>query len=151
MTPLMSAYFPITVHRQMCVSPTSENSCTTAGFTVLKEDASDGVERDEVLEREIDFEKTRAYLKDDKGFDIWINAEPGPKFDEIERDLLLALRTWVDEDIGRNVVAIALPKTRRVHTRAMGRPVRRRHFRMGSRICPAATTASGKALWEAAA
>ncbi|MXX14062.1 MAG: hypothetical protein F4Z86_11540 [Gemmatimonadetes bacterium] len=80
------------------------------GFTVLKEDASDGVERDEVLEREIDFEKTRAYLKDDKGFDIWINAEPGPKFDEIERDVLLALRTWVDEEIGRNVVAIALPR-----------------------------------------
>ena len=81
-----------------------------SGFTVLKEDASDGVERDEVLESEIDFEKTRAYLKDDKGFDIWINAEPGPKFDKIERDLLLALRTWVDEEIGRNVIAIALPR-----------------------------------------
>ena len=81
-----------------------------SGFTVLKEDAGVGVERDEVLESEIDFEQTRAYLKDDKGFDIWINADPGPKFDEIERDLLLALRTWVDEEIGRNVVAIALPK-----------------------------------------
>ena len=81
-----------------------------SGFTVLKEDASDRVERDEVLESEIDLEKTRAYLKDDKGFDIWINAEPGPKFDEIERDLLLTLRTWVDEEIGRNVIAVALPK-----------------------------------------
>ena len=79
------------------------------GFTVLKNGA-EGVERDEVLEQDIDWEKTRAYLKDDKGFDIYINAEPGPIFDEVERELLLALRTWVDEGVGRTPVAIALPK-----------------------------------------
>jgi len=79
------------------------------GFTALKAGA-DGVERDEVLESEIDWEKTKAYLKDDKGFDIFINAEPGEKFDQIERELLLALRTWVDEEVGRTPIAIALPK-----------------------------------------
>ena len=79
------------------------------GFTVLK-DGAEGVERDEVLEKDIDWEKTRAYLKDDKGFDIFINADVGPAFDEIERELLLALRTWVDEGIGRTPIAIALPK-----------------------------------------
>lgn len=80
------------------------------GFTVLKADASDGVERDEVRETEIDFEKTKAYLKDDKGFDIWINTEPGAAFDEIERDVLRALRSWVDEEVGEHVVAVALPR-----------------------------------------
>ena len=79
------------------------------GFTVLKNGA-EGVERDEVLEQDIDWERTRAYLKDDKGFDIYINTEPGPAFDEIERELLLALRTWVDEGVGRTPIAIALPK-----------------------------------------
>ena len=79
------------------------------GFTVLK-DGAEGVERDEVLEKDIDWEHTRAYLKDDKGFDIYINAEPGPAFDEIERELLLALRTWVDEGVGRTPIAIVLPR-----------------------------------------
>ncbi len=79
------------------------------GFTVLK-DGAEEVERDEVLEKDIDWEKTRAYLKDDKGFDIFINADVGPAFDEIERELLLALRTWVDEGIGRTPIAVTLPK-----------------------------------------
>ncbi|MCZ6679340.1 MAG: alkaline phosphatase family protein [Candidatus Poribacteria bacterium] len=79
------------------------------GFTVLTNGA-EGVEQDEVLEKDIDWEKTQAYLKDDKGFDIFINAEPGPEFDKIERELLLALRTWVDEEVGGTPVAIALPK-----------------------------------------
>ena len=80
-----------------------------SGFTVLK-NGHDRVERDQVLEEDIDWEKTRAYLKDDKGFDIFINAEPGEEFDRIERELILALRTWVDEEVGRTPVAIALPK-----------------------------------------
>lgn len=79
------------------------------GFTVLKEGAV-GVEEDLVLETDIDFDQTRAYLKDDKGFDIFINAKPGERFDEIERAVLLALRTWVDEEVGRTPVAIALPR-----------------------------------------
>ena len=35
------------------------------GFTILKNGA-------EVLEKAIDWERTRAYLKDDKGFDIFV-------------------------------------------------------------------------------
>jgi hypothetical protein len=79
------------------------------GFTVLK-NGSEGVEEDQVLESDIDWENTRAYLRDDKGFDIYINAEPGGAYDEIERELLLALRTWVDEETGRTPIAVALPK-----------------------------------------
>ena len=79
------------------------------GFLVLK-GGHDNLVRDQVREEEIDFERTRAYMKDDKGFDIFINAEPGPGFDRIEAELLLALRTWVDEEVGRNPVAVALPR-----------------------------------------
>ncbi len=79
------------------------------GFLVLKDNAR-GVERDWVREADIDWERTRAYLKEDKGFDIYINAEPGPAFEQIEQELLLALRTWVDEEVGRTPIAVALPK-----------------------------------------
>jgi predicted AlkP superfamily phosphohydrolase/phosphomutase len=79
------------------------------GFTALKEGAV-GVEEDQVLEKDIDWANTTAYMKDDKGFDIFINAGPSPEYDEIERKLLLALRTWTDREVGRNPIAIALPR-----------------------------------------
>lgn len=79
------------------------------GFLALK-DGEEGLVRDQVREEDIDWARTRAYLKDDKGFDIFINAEPGPAFDRIETELLLALRTWVDREVGRNPVAVALPR-----------------------------------------
>ena len=47
------------------------------GIMVLKEGSASDVDQDQVLEKDIDFEKTTAYLKDDKGFDIWINAGAG--------------------------------------------------------------------------
>ena len=82
-----------------------------SGFTVVKEGGESAVEEDRVLEEDIDWGKTRAYLRDDKGFDIFINAEPGSEdFEQIERDLLLALRTWVDEEVGRTPIAIALAR-----------------------------------------
>ncbi len=80
-----------------------------SGFTVIKQ-GEERLERDDIREDDIDFEKTTAYLKDDKGFDIFINADPGPKFDRIERDLLVALRTWVNEEVGTTPVAIVLPR-----------------------------------------
>ncbi|HBY98821.1 MAG TPA: hypothetical protein DEP84_33560 [Chloroflexi bacterium] len=79
------------------------------GFLVLKQGAA-GLDQDQVAETDIDWINTRAYLKDDKGFDIFINAEPGEAFDHIEKELLLALRTWVDEETGRTPIAVALPK-----------------------------------------
>ncbi len=79
------------------------------GFLQLKNEGSD-LERDRVGIEEIDWSKTKAYLKDEKGFDIYINAPEGPKFDEIERELLLALRTWVDEQAGCTPIAVVLPK-----------------------------------------
>ena len=80
------------------------------GFLALKGGGEEALVRDQVREEDIDWERTRAYMKDDKGFDIFINAEPGPEFDRIEAELLLALRTWVDQEVGRNPVAIALPR-----------------------------------------
>ncbi|MBV7330571.1 alkaline phosphatase family protein [Chloroflexi bacterium TSY] len=80
------------------------------GFLVLKNGpAAIAQDQDRIPKEEIDWEKTTAYIAK-RGFDITINAEPGPKFDEIERKLLLALRTWVDEEAGRTPIAIALPK-----------------------------------------
>jgi len=80
------------------------------GFLALKE-GTDAIaqDQDSVARKEIDWEKTTAYLAK-RGFDITINAHPGPAFDEIERKLLTALRTWVDEETGQTPVAIALPK-----------------------------------------
>ncbi|NJN83766.1 MAG: hypothetical protein HC802_16815 [Caldilineaceae bacterium] len=80
------------------------------GFLVLKHGPGAVAEdQDRIDPAEIDWEKTTAYMKR-RGFDITINAEPGPEFDAIERKLLTALRTWVDEETGQTVVAIALPK-----------------------------------------
>jgi len=79
------------------------------GFTVLK-NGSESIEEDWASEEDIDWGKTRAYLKATKGFDIYINAQPGPEYDRIEAELLTALRTWTDEQTGRTPIAVALPK-----------------------------------------
>lgn len=86
-----------------------------AGFLVLKEEQDSAAEQvakdhDRIPADAIDWERTKAYMKR-RGFDITINAEAGSaEFDQIERELLTALRTWVDEETGRTPVAIALPK-----------------------------------------
>lgn len=80
------------------------------GFLVLKNGpAAIAKDQDRIPRDEVDWEKTTAFILR-RGFDITINAQPGPRFDEIERKLLTALRTWVDEETGRTPVAIALPK-----------------------------------------
>ena len=80
------------------------------GFLALRE-GPDAVaeDQDNIPHEEVDWGKTTAYLSK-RGFDITINAQPGPAFDEIERKLLTALRTWVDKETGQTPVAIALPK-----------------------------------------
>ncbi len=81
------------------------------GFLVLKHGAA-GIaqDQDRIAATEIDWKRTTAYLPR-RGFDIKINAEPGSdRFQAIERRLLTALRTWMDEETGQTVVAIALPK-----------------------------------------
>jgi len=80
------------------------------GFLVLKKDSKKGIDEDWVKEEDIDWKKTRAYLKEAKGFDIYINAPIGPKFDIIEKELLANLRSWIDEETGDTPIAIALPK-----------------------------------------
>ena len=103
------------------------------GFLALT-GGQENLVRDQVREEDIDWDRTRAWLKDDKGFDIFINAEPGPEFDRIEAELLLALRTWVDEEVGRNPVAIALPRRDAWLLGQWGGPVRRRGLRLGPRV-----------------
>jgi len=81
------------------------------GFLVLKKgDGKKGIDEDWVKEEDIDWKKTRAYLKEAKGFDIYINAPIGAKFDKIEKELLANLRSWIDEETGDTPIAIALPK-----------------------------------------
>ena len=94
------------------------------GFLVLK-NGSDAVteDQDRISPEEVDWEKTTAYLSK-RGFDITINAEPGPEFDAIERKLLTALRTWIDADTGSTPIAIALPKRGRLSAGPVGRTVR---------------------------
>ena len=80
------------------------------GFLVLKEGGEEAIAQDlDPRSDEIDWDRTKAFLAR-RGFDITINADPGPEFDQIERELLTALRTWVDGETGNTVVAIALPK-----------------------------------------
>ena len=80
------------------------------GFLVLKR-GPDAIaeDQDRIPTEDVDWDRTTAFLAR-RGFDISINAQPGPEFDEIERRLLTALRTWVDEETGNTVVAIALPR-----------------------------------------
>ena len=81
------------------------------GFLALKHGASAVAEdQDRIPGHEIDWNRTKAYMRR-RGFDITIHAEPGSaRFQEIERELLTALRTWTDKETGQTVVAIALPK-----------------------------------------
>ncbi len=80
------------------------------GFLVLKNGGEEAIAQDlDPPPENIDWDRTKAFLAR-RGFDITINAEPGPAFDKIERELLTALRTWIDEETGNTVVAIALPK-----------------------------------------
>ena len=82
-----------------------------AGFLVLN-GGGDAVaeDQDQIPFNQIDWTRTKAYMRR-RGFDISINARPGSDhFAEIERELLTALRTWVDEETGQTVIAIALPK-----------------------------------------
>ena len=78
-------------------------------FLSVKSSALSGLERDQVAEEDIDWARTTAYMKDDKGFDIFIHAE-GEQYEAVQWDLLRTLRTWVDEETGRCPVAVALPK-----------------------------------------
>jgi len=80
------------------------------GFLVLKSGPASVAQDQDTVPDDIDWGQTRAYLKR-RGFDIAINAEPGSaEFSAIERDLLTALRSWVDEETGQTPVAIALPR-----------------------------------------
>lgn len=81
------------------------------GFLVLKRgEAAVAEDQDRLPPEAVDWTRTKAYMRR-RGFDITINAEAGSEqFRAIERELLTALRTWIDEETGQTVVAIALPK-----------------------------------------
>jgi len=80
------------------------------GFLALK-NGSEDLKWDKTPDENIDWEKTRAYMKAGRGYDIFINAEENsPEYLQIQRELIRALRTWVDEETGSCPVAIALRK-----------------------------------------
>ncbi|MCL5075977.1 MAG: alkaline phosphatase family protein [Chloroflexi bacterium] len=70
------------------------------------------VARDEdqdLNEANIDWEKTKAYVRDGYSFDIYIRAE-GEEYERIRDELIRDLRTWVDEKAGRTPILLALKK-----------------------------------------
>ena len=62
----------------------------------------------------IDWDKSRVWLHEGvflDPFNIYINAKKGSdKYEQVQRDLIRELRTWVDPDTQQTVVAMALPK-----------------------------------------
>lgn len=79
------------------------------GFLAVK-DPSKGLDRDEVPMSNIDWEKTRAYMKPGRGLEIFIHAKTPEEYRRIQDELLFTLRTWVDEETGRTPIALALRK-----------------------------------------
>ncbi|GAJ24214.1 unnamed protein product, partial [marine sediment metagenome] len=80
------------------------------GFLALKDPAK-GLDRDETPNENIDWTKTKAYMKSGRGYDIFVNAPEGSsEYINIQNDLIRVLRTWVDEDANMCPVAIALRK-----------------------------------------
>lgn len=80
------------------------------GFLALK-DPTKGLDRDETPNENIDWTKTKAYMKPGLGYDIFVNAPEGSsEYINIQNDLIRVLRTWVDEDANMCPVAIALRK-----------------------------------------
>ena len=80
------------------------------GLLVLK-DISTDLEWDDTPDDNIDWEKTKVFMKQGRGFDIFINAnENTARYLEIQQELIQVLRTWVDEETGRCPVSIALRK-----------------------------------------
>ena len=102
--------FPITVRIPIFAWPIFANFSMTKASWCSRVEQQVLPKDQDTLPDDVDWEKTRAYMKR-RGFDIAINAEPDTEeFTTIERDLLTALRTWVDEETGRTPVAIALPR-----------------------------------------
>ncbi len=80
------------------------------GFLTLK-DPSKGLDQDETPEENIDWEKTKVFMKPGRGYDIFINATEGStEYLRIQEELLCTLRTWVDEGTGHCPIAVALRK-----------------------------------------
>ncbi len=80
------------------------------GFLMVK-DSLKYLDRDESPEENIDWQKTKVYMKPGRGYDIFINADEGsPLYLQIQQDIIRLLRTWVDEDTGCCPIAIALRK-----------------------------------------
>ncbi|RMF93166.1 MAG: hypothetical protein D6736_02175, partial [Nitrospinota bacterium] len=78
------------------------------GFLAVKDPR--GLERDEVSMDNIDWAKTKAYMKPGRGLEIFINAKTPEEYQRIQEELLFTLRTWVDAETGRTPIALALPK-----------------------------------------
>lgn len=78
------------------------------GFLSLKSGAG-GLDVDRVAEEDIDWEKTTAFVPDEKTFGIRIHAA-GKRRKEVTEAVLTALRSWVDPVTGKCPVEIALAR-----------------------------------------
>ncbi len=86
------------------------------GYLVLKDRAQAAVEKDPALDRNpaisfdaIDWDKTTAFRKPGLGLDLTVNAS-GEEYERIRNRLVRDLRTWVDDETGRTVMAVVLKR-----------------------------------------
>ncbi|MHB1417911.1 MAG: alkaline phosphatase family protein [Chloroflexota bacterium] len=84
------------------------------GFLVFKDPKTPKTTIAENWYDKLDWDKTKVWLHEGvflDTFNIYINAEKDtPKYDEIQRDLIRELRTWVDDKMKQTVVAFAFSK-----------------------------------------
>jgi len=82
------------------------------GFLVRKDNTLPLFTNDDNWSENIDWQKTKVYLRDGvtNDFSIYINAEGATK-ERIANDLIRELRVWVDEKTNKTPIAIALKKS----------------------------------------
>jgi predicted AlkP superfamily phosphohydrolase/phosphomutase len=104
---IISDHGNIPVNRRIWI----EKLLSDKGFLIRKNESLPLSVLDEQWEENIDWEKTKVFLRGGStiDFSIYVNAE-GDKKNEIQDELIKELRTWVDEETGKTPIAIALKK-----------------------------------------
>lgn len=104
---LISDHGNLPIYRQVWL----EKYLSDKGFLVRKDPSCPLSVLDERWDDNIDWSRTKAYLKGGPGIDfsIYVNAE-GKRKEAIQEELIRELRTWIDPQTGKTPVAVALKK-----------------------------------------
>jgi len=80
------------------------------GFLVLEEGFTGRFDPNEDFDR-IDMARTKVFVTPYRSFELFINAPEGSQeYEEIQRDVLTLLRSWIDGERNESPVVLALPK-----------------------------------------